>query len=301
MRRMAHRSAPCLLVLLLACACGLGPAATLQRVGYYYGDVRADDGVPIEVKARTGPAPTLVFVHGWMCNGGQWQAQVDDLQADFGTVVLDLPGHGHSGRLRRSWSVEGLAQDVAGVIEDLELEQVVLVGHSMGGPIALEVAALLPDRVIGVIAVDSLHDAEQQWSGEQMQAVIDQLAANWDETMQRFVDSMMVQPGSPVARRVYGEMVANDPAVGVELMRSFADIDLRAELRACPVPVRCINASFSMPTQVEGNRKYLADFDAVDLDGVGHFPQLENPARVNIEIRDAIADILDGPGPRVGA
>ena len=56
--------------------------------------------------------------------------------------------------------------DVQAVVEQLGLERVILVGHSMGGPIALEAAPELADRVLGVIGVDALHNADQEWPPE---------------------------------------------------------------------------------------------------------------------------------------
>ncbi len=65
--------------------------------------------------------------------------------------------------------------DVQAVVEYLGLEKVILVGHSMGGPVALEAARLMPDRVIGVIAVDALQDADCEPTTPEPKAIFSRL------------------------------------------------------------------------------------------------------------------------------
>ena len=96
------------------------------------------------------------------CDRSHWSNQIDFFSRDHTVVALDLPGHGESGMERPGWPLAGYGKDVKAVIESLGLERVVLVGHSMGGPVALETARLIPDRVLGVVGVDTLQDAESK-------------------------------------------------------------------------------------------------------------------------------------------
>jgi sigma-B regulation protein RsbQ len=59
---------------------------------------------------------------------------------DFSTIAIDLPGHGESGRNRNKWLISSFADDVESVLQHQKLDHFVLIGHSMGGPVALEVA-----------------------------------------------------------------------------------------------------------------------------------------------------------------
>jgi len=80
--------------------------------------------------------------------------------ADYKVVTLDQAGHGESGKDRKAWTVESLAGDVESVVKDLGLKRVILVGHSMGGPVALLAAKRMPGTVVAVIGIDTLQDAE---------------------------------------------------------------------------------------------------------------------------------------------
>src|SRR5262249_8355851 len=72
--------------------------------------------------------------------------------------TLDLAGHGDSAKKRQRWTIEAFARDVATVVNHAEIENVFLIGHSLGGPIMLEAASLINARVLGMIGVDTLHN-----------------------------------------------------------------------------------------------------------------------------------------------
>ena len=121
------------------------------------GSTQSHLGLPVSIAyERHGKADrTLVFAHGWSCNRSHWRFQVDALRMDYRVVVLDLAGHGESGSNRTVWSIANFAQDVAAVVDALDASNVVLIGHSLGGPVVLEAALLRPRQVIGVIGVDA--------------------------------------------------------------------------------------------------------------------------------------------------
>ncbi|MDB5079689.1 MAG: hypothetical protein JWP00_1613 [Chloroflexi bacterium] len=103
----------------------------------------------ITVHDSQGTGPTALFIHGNSSNGKTFQGQLDGpLGENFRLVALDLPGHGTSGRAvdpADTYNMPGYAKVVAGVIEQLELSDAVLIGWSLGGHIALEAAKHLPD------------------------------------------------------------------------------------------------------------------------------------------------------------
>jgi pimeloyl-ACP methyl ester carboxylesterase len=154
------------LVLVAACAEGSSRSDTES------GTVRSADGVPIAYEAR-GKGPTsLVFVPGWSCDRNAWRHQMDSLQGEYRVIALDLAGSGASGKGRTDWSIANFANDVVAVVRATDAKNVVLIGHSLGGPVALEAGLLLPDRVKGVIGVEAFYDA---WADPGFGKVIDQL------------------------------------------------------------------------------------------------------------------------------
>jgi pimeloyl-ACP methyl ester carboxylesterase len=85
--------------------------------------------------------------------------------------------------------------------------------------------------------------------------------------------------------------VAADPKAMLALVRDVGSLDLKALFRSAGVPIRCINSAPRPPvgtkTEVDKNRRY-ADFDAVVLNGVGHFPMLERPEPFNARLRETL-------------
>jgi len=257
----------------------------------------APDGadIPYTVAGKIDAEVTIVLVHCWMCNQSFWDRQLPALASEYRTVTLDLPGHGEASSTRSAWTVGGYGEDVAGLIGDLGLSAVILVGHSMGGPVALRAAALLPGRVRGIVAVETLHDADFKFEGEQIEAFLQAFETDFVATCRRFVDQMFVEEDvQPVIDQVL--QAGCSPArseVGTALMRDFGSIDMPAWFREAGVPIRAINAAAPSPTKIEVNRKY-ADFDAVLVDAVGHYLHMTRPDTFNPLLLEAISEILGG-------
>lgn len=239
---------------------------------------------------------TVLLVHCWMCERSFWDAQVPVLAERYRTIAIDLPGHGDATDDRTTWKVAAYGDDVAGFIEALDLRNVVLVGHSMGGPVSLRAAALTDNRVRGIVAVDTLHDAEFVFPEEQMDSFIAAFEADYPATCAEFVRQMFPEQNAEAAMMHVQETGcgAERASIGVALMKDFGTIDMSAWFREAGVPIRAINAAQPNPTRVETNRKY-ADFDAVLMEGVGHYPHMSRPREFNPLLLDAIAAVTDDP------
>ncbi len=122
------------LVVILTVASGRAPAeagSTESQSGF----ITAHDGVPIAYSVYGAGSPTLLFVHGWSCDRSYWEQQVAPFSRDFRVVTVDLPGHGESGMGRKEWLMAPFGADVSAVVMGLDLKNVILIGHSMGGAV----------------------------------------------------------------------------------------------------------------------------------------------------------------------
>lgn len=290
-----HRLASLGLLLAALAACTQPPPAPPAKPARApEGKVASADGVEIAWSIQGEGPVALVFIHGWSCDQTYWRHQVGPFAAEHTVVTIDLGGHGKSGTNRANWTGEGYATDVAAVVEALGLGKVILVGHSMGGPVALKAAAQLAGKVVGVIGVDTLQNADFKWSPEQMATWIASYEKDFVGTCTQFVHSMFVEGEDPqIAAATAADMCAADPAVAVALLRDFPHVDLPALMRGAGVPIRAINAP-AFPTAVEINRKYAPDYDAVIMQGVGHFPMLTRPEEFNQKLKEVVAGILGG-------
>jgi pimeloyl-ACP methyl ester carboxylesterase len=251
--------------------------------------VAAADGVPIHYSVTGKGEPALVFIHCWACNRNFWDNQVSEFSKTYRVVTIDLPGHGESGQGRKIWSIESYGDDVKTVVTKLGLKRVVLVGSSMGGPIALEATKRMPDRVVAIVPVDTLHNVEMKVPQEQLDAVFKQLQADYKNATTGFLNQVFFSPTTPAAvkERVTNEALSRQPDIALAILKGVFSYDPTAAMREVKVPIRAINAD-RVPTNVEVNRKYAPQFEVTIIKGTGHYPMLEDPPRFN----QMLADIL---------
>jgi len=177
----------------------------------------------------------------------------------------------------------------------------VLVGHSMGGPVAVYAALRMPERVTGVVVLDTLHDLEAEVPPGAMEDVAAQFEQDFTGTMTGMARSAFDESADPaVVQRVLDGALAADPAVAVALMRDFEGYDPQPAARQLGVPLRAINAAprkdGDRETALLSNGKHC-DYEAVLIDGVGHFLLLERPAEVNEALRTFVAGFAPQPAP----
>jgi len=262
--------------------------------GVRQGTVRADDGLSVAYDVRGQGKTAIVLVHCWACDRTFWREQVDALARKYRVVTLDLGGHGASGADRSAWTVAGLGGDVQAVVLALRLDRVVLVGHSMGGPVALDAARRMPGRVAGIVVVDSLHDVETPVP----RATVEKLAALYEEdfpgTMSSMVHRMFPASADPaVVEFVASRAAGTRPGPAIALLRDYPDLDLARWMDAARVPVRAIQSGppLSPVTKLGVNRRH-GNYDATFMDGVGHYPMLERPVEFNRRLEAAVAEVL---------
>jgi pimeloyl-ACP methyl ester carboxylesterase len=256
--------------------------------------VRAADGLNLVCEVRGHGDTALVFLHGWCGDREYWKHQADAFAADYRVVTLDQAGHGESGKDRKVWSVSGLAGDVEAVVKALGLKRVILVGHSMGGPVALLAAKRMPGTVVAVIGVDTLQNAEFQMPEDVRKNFMEAFEKDFKGTMQAGLNGMLPEKTDAGLKNwLVTRAAAQDPTMALGLMRDLSGLDTKKLLKEAKVPVRCINSAggyqFFTPTAVAINKKY-ADYNAVTIESVGHFPMLEKPAEFNGKLRDVLKE-----------
>jgi pimeloyl-ACP methyl ester carboxylesterase len=259
-------------------------------------EVAASDGVPIHYVVQGKGEPALVFIHCWSCDHNLWENQVSEFAKKHRVVTIDLPGHGKSGQGRKTWSVESFGDDVKTVVTKLDLKRVVLIGSSMGGPIALEATRRMPERVVAIVPVDTLHNVEDKLPAEQVDAVMNQLRADYKGTTTALANQFFFSPSTPAAvkDRIIAEAASRPPEMAIAILRAVFSHDAAPALREIKVPVRAINSD-RVPTNLEVNRKYAPQFDVMIIKGVGHYPMLEDPARFNQMLAEILRNLPAKP------
>ncbi|HZG89052.1 MAG TPA: alpha/beta fold hydrolase [Pseudonocardia sp.] len=238
------------------------PAATLA-----FDDLGPADGVP------------LLLVHGHPFDRSMWRRQLARF-ASRRIIAPDLRGYGASSGTVRVWS--DFADDLVGLLDAVRVPRAVVVGLSMGGQIALDLAHRHPDRVAGLLLADTSADGEPD---------VAQRRAGADRLLREGMDPYavqnlyrMVRPGAPpdVAGHVLDMMRNADPAGAAAAQRARADRpDLLGELAGMDVPTVVVVGDEDTFTPVADARA-IADripgAELVVVEGAAHLPNLEQPA-----------------------
>jgi sigma-B regulation protein RsbQ len=268
-----------------------GHTTAEQQIRPTIGTATSYDGVEIVYSAQGSAEPALVFIHGGFADRSFWSEQIKHFARTNRVIALDLAGHGESGKNRKSWSVTSFAEDVAAVIKEEEIEKAVLIGNSLGGPVALKIANLLSDTIVAVVAVDTFQDIGARAPASFYQARADAFRKDFSSTMKAMVRSLFHPDTYPeIMARVEKRMLDNSPEMAAALMESFADFDMVKLVKNIDIPIRCINGDL-YPTQIEKNRSIRADFDAVVLPKTGHYPMLENPELFNQHLEAVLKEL----------
>ncbi len=262
------------------------------------GRVRSADGVEIAYTDQGSGPVGIVFIHGGLADRSFWAEQFAALAGRYRLVALDLAGHGASGRNREAMTIAAWAGDVRAVVDALAMRRVVLVGNSLGGPVALEAAALLKGRAIGVIGVDTLHLATQGMPVSQAHAQAEAFRKDPAGTCHAMVEALF-HPGTQAELKAWAEkrMCSAPPAVAVAMLEGFGGYDMAKAFRNAGVPIRAINGDL-WPTRTDVNRTITPDFDAVIMKGAGHYPMLERPAEFNRLLVTYVQALARAAGPK---
>jgi len=255
------------------------------------------DGVPISCEVYGSGEPALVFVHGWSCDARYWRAQVPHFSRNHRVVVLDLAGHGHSGMARTKYTMAAFGEDVRAVTEAAGNKRVILIGHSMGGSVIAEAARLMPDRVIGLIGVDTLENIEYPMTSEAFKQMIDPLEKDFRTGSRQFVGEMISPQTDPKLRDwILADMSAAPPAVALSAMTEMMDQYITGEaaktFEKIRIPAISVNGDL-WPVNFEANRRHMMSYQAIVLPEADHFLMVDRPEEFNRALSKAIRTLLE--------
>lgn len=253
--------------------------------------VKSSDGTDIVYTAIGNGEPTLVFVHGWSCDKSYWSAQVEQLSKKYRVVTIDLAGHGESGTERKDYTMQLFGEDVAAVVNELKLTEVILVGHSMGGSVILEAAKILGKQVVGLIGVDTYQSFTDDWTAEQKEKFLEPFGKDFKSTAFEFVKQMFPKGADEsILKKVADDMSSAPPAVAISAMRNLFFYNPLPTLAQINLPIISINCDM-YPLSLEENKKHVKSFSFKMMNGVGHFLMLERPNEFNKLLVETIQEI----------
>lgn len=249
------------------------------------------DGVTIHYDVQGEGELSLVFVHGWNCDRSYWNAQREVLAQSHRVVTIDLAGHGESSQDRVDWTMQAFGEDVAAVVTALELHNVVLIGHSMGGKVVVEAASQLDSRVVALVGVDTFHNGGGATPRPRHETILAELADDYAGYLEKLVGRMFVEQSDPAIRSfVLKDMSAAPSRVAIGARTASGNYDATPAIESLDVPLILISSDY-LPTNLAYLEKYAKTFEYREMTGIGHFVMLEDPHAFNAHLVAALADI----------
>lgn len=239
-----------------------------------------------------GNGPVVVFVHGHPFDRSMWRPQLRSLSGRFRLVAPDLRGYGQSPATAGTVSMGELAGDVWELLAELEIDEVAVVGLSMGGLVAMEMAIGQPQRVraLGLIATTAQPVTEDE--RRQRLALADEVEEVGTEPLVRSMGPRLFgpDPDPEMAAQVLGMMAHNNPQGAAAALRErAARPDYREALRKLSMPSFVCTGTDDTWSTPEVTRELvgcLREPRVLLLPDVGHLPNLERPKRFNEELSD---------------
>jgi pimeloyl-ACP methyl ester carboxylesterase len=227
---------------------------------------------------RRGRGTPLVLLHGFPLDHHLWDEVLPFLEDKFDVILPDLRGFGESTTVDSPYSMDDYAADIAGLLDELVIQEAAIVGHSMGGYVALAFARLYPERVrgLGLVSSQVLADAPERKEGRYKSAadVAENGIGSVVETMTpKFTADEKLQSYARAA------MERQQPAAYIGALKAMAErTDSTPLLSTFHFPVVIIHGDSDALIPIDRAREVkdaLPHAHLVEIQGAGHMPMME--------------------------
>ncbi len=243
----------------------------------------AVDDASIDV-ATSGKGEAIVLIHGFPMTREIWSAQTAALQKKYLVICPDLRGMGRSQVWEGPYLMETLAADVAAVLDALGIDRAALVGHSMGGYVAMAFCRMYTERVTKLALVCSRLAADSESAARERNDLAERAerTASIEPVVEAYVPRMLAPEASATARNsAYAIARQNDPRGAAALLRGAAQrVESWDIARDLQMPVLVVAGARDSIVNLEEAHAVCAAFSHGALEVFersGHLPMLEEP------------------------
>jgi pimeloyl-ACP methyl ester carboxylesterase len=243
---------------------------------YYRGKTTLPDVVPDFSRGRK-----IVLIHGAGSNGHTFHRQGEALGEKHSPIALDLPGHGRSSGVEGLTTVSDYADFIAAWLGTLQIKSAIILGHSMGGAIAMDLAVRHPARVDALVLSSTA--AKFNLTQDRIDAL---RAVSMGRTPQAFntdgYSPKTIKENFDVVREGWGEQIKTDPRVRYGDIVACSKADLREAIAKIDTPTLVLAGADDQGTTVADAELIVSKIKGAKLEVIpdaGHFSVREQPAR----------------------
>lgn len=281
------------------------PLKSLRDLTYPYETkyVQLNDDINLAYVDEGSGAQTIIFIHGLGSYLKAWQKNIQGLKADYRCIAIDLPGYGKSSKKPHSGQMSFYAEVISMFIDQLQLKNVVLAGHSMGGQISMMAAINYPDKIDKLILADpagfeSFTEGQKEWFRDVMtldgvmKTTVEQIQTNLAYNFYNVPDDAEFMITDRIAMRTADDFENYCYAV-VQSVHGMVDepvIDILDQIKQPTlivfgendnlIPNRFLNPGKTINIAKIGEKK-ITNSKLVMIPKAGHFVQFEKPGEFN--------------------
>ncbi|MDP9236419.1 MAG: alpha/beta hydrolase [Chloroflexota bacterium] len=241
------------------------------------------DGVRLAHDDAGSGSPPIVFVHGWCCDRSYLAPQMAHFSRSHRCMALDLRGHGESDAPEQEYSIAGFADDIAWTCAELAIEKPVVVGHSMGGAVALSLAVRHPELPAAIVMLDGalVWPATMTARPDPTSAALHSDAC--EQTLANIFTGMFLASDVVRKEQVIAGARSFPRHVAASEWDAMAAYDSAGDAAKCRVPALYVGAAAPI-ADMRRLRELMPHVALAQTAGAGHFHQLEVPDQVNAMI-----------------
>jgi pimeloyl-ACP methyl ester carboxylesterase len=236
-----------------------------------------------------------VLVHGGLCDHTNLAPQLEHFGRRHRTLAVDLRGHGWSAKPQQEYTIPGFADDLAWLCREVGLCRPVVVGHSMGGLIALDLAARYGDLPAAIVILDAPVVPPAPFAAAVREFAAALQTPGQGEVVRRFMGQFVGFDDDPQRKAcLLDSMACSAQHVTASALANYLAFDSAAAAAACRVPVLYVSSGpwFADVARV---RELCPQLVTAQTVGSGHYHQLEVPEQVNAMIDRFLAVALRVP------
>lgn len=250
----------------------------------------------------TGVGRPIVLIHGYPFNRSLWNEQVEALSNSYRIIVPDLRGFGESDSSPGPATMNRMAQDVAQLLDHLEVTRAVIGGLSMGGYVALAFYKQFPSRVRGLILADTraqadTDEAKQTRAQQAEKALSEGMAGIADAMLPKLLTPETVSKRPEIVKRVRDMMLKTKPEGAAAALLGMAEREDQTELlpKITSKTLIIVGAEDALTPVADSEKMHraIAGSRLVVLESAGHVSNLERTGQFNETLMDFLRDSLD--------